>query len=233
MNRRPLTLCLTIGGRPDHLRRTLASLRPSFPFAAVIAINDFRDEATNAVFRAACPDALLINPDDHLGHHRALDRLYRLVRTPYVFHCEDDWLFEQSMQWEPALNLLERHPQISQVCLRKTEDFNMSRQERSSMHIVHAQELTYARLDLAHPHWHGFTFNPHIASINLWRQLGGFSRFSTEWHLSRAIRAQGRFVAYQHPGACVHIGDDRSMALSDRRLQATKWIMRHLLWIDI
>ncbi len=40
----PVTLCLTIGRRPELLRQTLTSLMGVGHFAKVIAINDFRDQ---------------------------------------------------------------------------------------------------------------------------------------------------------------------------------------------
>lgn len=208
----PITLCLTMGGRPDHLRRTLDSLLPRIPVADVIAVNDFRDEATNTVFREHCPQGHLILHPRRLGHHRVVDRLYACVQTPFVLHCEDDWLFDGEIQWDSALELLRRSERISQVCFRRLEDFGMEDSEFRGARVRERCGLRYARLDQRLNHWHGYTFNPHLASIELWRGLGGFRRFRSEWHLSRALRRRGRFVAYQHPGACVHIGADLSMA---------------------
>ena len=95
--------------------------------------------------------------------------------------------------------------------MRKVEDFSLSEKEWEAMSIVKADGFSYARLDFTEEHWHGFTFNPHLASLTLWQKLGGFSRFPTEWHISRALRSEGCVVAYHYPGKCVHIGGDRSM----------------------
>src|SRR5690606_30234712 len=70
-----ITMCLTIGRRPDLLRQTLETLR-GLPPLPVIAINDFRDEETNAVFREFYPEGLLLDPGRHLGHHGAVDAMY-------------------------------------------------------------------------------------------------------------------------------------------------------------
>lgn len=50
-----LTLCLTIGKRPEPLRQTLQSLLGQMSFAKIIAINDFGDEPTNRVFQEFAP----------------------------------------------------------------------------------------------------------------------------------------------------------------------------------
>ena len=225
-DRLPITLCLTIGGRPDHLLRTLSSLADRNRLGAVIAINDFGDEATNAVFRASCPEGQLIVPGRRLGHHQAVDELYRCVQTPYVFHCEDDWLFRGAAEWTQAIRLLDRNPEITQVCFRQVEDFGMPDKERAQIRRIEDDGIPYLRLDHAEPCWHGFTFNPHLASLQLWREMGGFSRFQTEWKLSRALRRQGRFVAYLLPGLCSHIGADRSMAAATRPGLWRRWWQR-------
>jgi hypothetical protein len=69
-------LCLTIGRRPTLLRQTLESLLPRANFKKIIAINDFRDEETNDVFKELCPNGILLNLDKQLGHHRAVDLMY-------------------------------------------------------------------------------------------------------------------------------------------------------------
>ena len=71
-----LTLCLTIGRRPELLRQTLQSLLDKVEFADIIAINDFRDEETNQVFRELCPQGTLINLNEQVGHHKAVDTMY-------------------------------------------------------------------------------------------------------------------------------------------------------------
>jgi hypothetical protein len=71
-----ITLCLTIGRRPILLRETLASLLHRAEFKQIIAINDFRDQETNDVFKELCPTGILINPNQQLGHHCAVDLMY-------------------------------------------------------------------------------------------------------------------------------------------------------------
>ena len=105
-----LTLCLTIGRRPELLRQTLQSLLDKVEFADIIAINDFRDEETNQVFRELCPEGLLINLPTQVGHHKAVDEMYSKVQTEYIFHCEDDWLFDQPIEFEKYIKTLKKNP---------------------------------------------------------------------------------------------------------------------------
>ena len=209
-----ITLCLTIGRRPDLLKRTLDSLLARIDIKHVIAINDFRDDATNEMFKALCPYGQLISLDTQLGHHEAVDHMYGRVTTPYVLHCEDDWLFEDALNIIDTLSLLNSDPHISQVCLRKVADFNLSDDEQKLIVRQTINGHQFSRLDAIHAQWHGYTFNPHLVSLDLWRKSGGFNKFKKERHISRHLRAQGYFTAYIDPGCCSHIGEEQSVSPS-------------------
>ncbi|WP_353237839.1 hypothetical protein [Limnohabitans sp.] len=226
-----ITLCLTIGLRPDLLRSSLASLLAHVHFEKVIAINDFRDEATNSVFRELCPQGQLVSLDRQLGHHAAVDHAYSLIETPYVFHSEDDWHFDSSIDLISAMDLLRENPELSQVCFRKIEDFAFSTEETAR--IVHFQRsgLNCVRLDGLHDQWHGYTFNPHLAAIETWRSVGGFSKFKKERHISRSLRRDGKYSAYMENGVCHHIGALLSVSgndIKDQKLRQWKESIKEL-----
>lgn len=202
-----ITLCLTIGRRPDLLKQTLESLLPKGEFAQIIAINDFRDEETNEVFRSLCPSGILISLDSQLGHHRAVDVMYEKVRTPFVLHCEDDWLFNRDLKISESIQLLNALPEVSMVCVRDYSDFGHDAADVAKTFVQESTGISYRRLDKTHDQWHGYTFNPHIASIDLWKKIGPFAQFKKERHVSRALRKLGQYVAYLEPGACHHIGE--------------------------
>lgn len=210
----PVTLCLTIGKRPDLLKKTLDSLLSIGEFKHIVAINDFRDAPTNEMFTRLCPEGQLISLDQQLGHHKAVDHMYRTISTPYVFHCEDDWFFDKSMDLNSAMQLLDANANISQVCFRKIADFHLT--ENANSQVMECQEngRVFYRLDKLHPQWHGYTFNPHLAKLDVWKQLGGFAPFKKERHISRHLRSKDCFTAYMNPGSCEHIGELQSVSPS-------------------
>lgn len=210
-----ITLCLTIGLRPDLLRSSLASLLAHVNFEKVIAINDFRDEATNSVFRELCPQGQLVCLDRQLGHHGAVDHAYSLIKTPYVFHSEDDWHFDSSIDLISAMELLRENPKLSQLCFRKIEDFAFPKEEVDRIMHFQRNGLDCVRLDGLHDQWHGYTFNPHLAALDTWRSVGGFSKFKKERHISRSLRRDGRYSGYMKNGACHHIGAQLSVSGND------------------
>lgn len=200
-----ITLCLTIGKRPEELRQTLTSLLALYPFKHIIAINDFGDRETSEVFKALCPQGMLIDLGHQVGHHRAIDEMYRYVKTPYIFHGEDDWLFDGLPDLEKVFQLLEQR-EIVGVCLRKISDFSFGDEDLKRIEGFESQGLKLARLTALHEQWYGFTFNPSIIKRETYQAIAPLSRFQKERHLSRLFRQEGRYVAYFQEGFCSHIG---------------------------
>ena len=212
-----ITLCLTIGRRPDLLRLTLESLK-GLPQTPILAINDFGDEETNAVFREKCPNGRLIEPGHHLGHHRAVDLMYSHVDTPYIFHCEDDWRFSRTDFLQDALKILEADTKVSSVHFRATDDIPLEDTARARISTETINGISIENLSAAHNEWYGFSFNPHVAKKLLWHELGEFSKFKKERHVSRLLKSQKRYMAFLMPEACRHIGDGRSTVEQNNKL---------------
>jgi hypothetical protein len=224
----PITLCLTIGRRPDLLKQTLNSLLDLDQFSKVIAINDFRDQDTNDMFMALCPKGQLISLDKQLGHHRAVDFMYQQVTTSHVLHCEDDWLFDARLYITKAMALLNSDTRFSQVCLRNIKDFRFAPEIEQQLVLEKTIHADFYRLDSIHPQWHGYTFNPHIASLETWRAIGGFSQFQKERHISRYLRKNGKFTAYMEPGSCMHIGDNQSVSVIPSKTSGLRTLRKKL-----
>ncbi|MBM4189762.1 MAG: hypothetical protein FJ210_03460 [Betaproteobacteria bacterium] len=207
-----VTLCLTMGRRPELLRQTLTGLFANAQFDSVIAINDFRDEQTNTVFQEMCPHGQLISLDRQLGHHAAVDYMYSKVKTPWIFHCEDDWLFQKPIDLQHLIKVLQAQQWMSGICMRQRSDFVLSLRDEEKVLFERYDDLAFYRLDPIHAQWHGYTFNPHLASIDLWHSIGPFSAFKKERHISCAIRKKGLIVPYWVDGGCAHLGENDSVS---------------------
>lgn len=162
-----ITLCLTIGKRPQQLLTSLSSLIERVPFQHIIAINDFGDDETNHVFKQLCPQATLISNAVHMGHHLAIDTLYSQIKTPYIFHTEDDWLFDQPIYIDCYISLLEQYPQATMLCMRKWQDFQFSPDIQAKIMPQATQPLATLRFDALHDQWYGYSFNPHITTLDI------------------------------------------------------------------
>lgn len=219
----PVTLCITMGRRPELLAQTLTSLLERAEFQHVIAINDFRDEPTNAVFKKICPNGQLISLDHQRGHHGAVDYLYSQVQTPWVMHCEDDWSFTQDLDFGSLASTLTQQAWMSGICFRSLSDFEISTPDQAKiLHQTH-NGLAFYRLDPLHSQWHGYTFNPHFASVDLWKRFGPFTNFKKERHISRRVRQAGLVMPYLVNGGCAHLGDEQSVSYPKRKERSAWW----------
>lgn len=208
-----VTICITMGRRPDLLKQTLASLGPLLKQLPVLAINDFRDTPTNEAFAVCCPHGRLLEPGKHLGHHGAVDFMYAQVKTPYILHLEDDWHFDQLDFLPAALALLKAEAKVSQVCLRDISDFPAGVIAADRLHHAQTQGLAWLGLTNVHPQWYGWSFNPHVSRREDVQRWAPFTRFKKERHISRWLRAEGYQTAYLHLGPCRHIGEHDSVSV--------------------
>jgi len=212
-----VTLCMTMGNRPDLLDATLRSLLAFHSFKHIVAINDFGDEASNAVFRRHCPNGLLVAAATGNGHHKAIDLLYAQVKTPHIFHIEDDWLFTAPIPFAAIFESLATHPDISQVCVRDLQDFVRDDLATPPQRVANCN-LPLFKLTAIHDQWYGYTFNPHVITTRLVKSLSPYSAHRKERHISRALRQNGLYTAFLNPGGCTHLGDENSVtAMVDSR----------------
>lgn len=207
-----ITLCITMGLRPDELRRTLISLSALLAEMPVIAINDFGDVETNEVFEEMVPHGIIIKHESKKNHHNALDVLYSNVKTKYIFHCEDDWIFSGTDFVDESINILQEFPDVSSVSFRDINNFAFTPQELKKRSIIIKNDIKYTRLDKLHDQWYGFSLNPNIFEKQLWESIGKFSQFKKERHISRHLRSKGKHIAFLEPGPCIHGGEEVSIA---------------------
>lgn len=206
-----ITLCLTMGGRPDLLRKSLESLCKQWKFKKVVAVNDFSDPLCDAVFKEFFPEGVLLSDQEKRGHHGAVDWLYESVDTEFVFHTEDDWTFRDGVRLDIIQNFLSQQPAAISFCFRKISSFlpdDLVNQAKKRGH----SDMEYYDISELHPQWYSYTFNPHLIRTEHLRKIGSFQNYKKERHISLAMKKQGFFVAYAADAFCEHIGDGRSLA---------------------
>jgi len=118
-----VTLVLTSCNRVDLLERTLRSLGKelleSIPHK--IIVDDSGDPAVRNYFSQFSEREgwqILLN-EENIGQPHSVDKAYSLVKTPYIFHCEDDWEFTNTSFLSECLDILEFDKQVLQVTFRE------------------------------------------------------------------------------------------------------------------
>ncbi len=190
-----ISVVLTSCGRPDLLRRTLESflLHCDAPIHEILVIED--GEAPSQLAQEeqfGAPRFRWLCTGQRRGQVQAVDLAYGLVRSPYIFHCEDDWQFYGSSFLKKSLTILEHNPDILQVWLRAVDDTNG--------HPIEGEELfadgvPYRRMAQNFQTeewgtWHGFSWNPGLRRRRDYLLLGSFGALQRPgqkaWEVERA-----------------------------------------------
>lgn len=207
-----ITLVVTSCGRFDLLERTLRSF---FLHADVLPAHVVLTEDSGAWIPQAIIDLVhrpcrvtTIDGVGHVGQIASIDRAYALVKTPYVFHLEDDWEFYRTGFLRESLDALERDPKCINHWLRERDDTN-------------GHPIVGDRLRLGHNgRWNGFTFNPTLKRMSDYRKLGSYGSVahwdpkdpgSAEAAIGTRYRMLGYHATIAEKGYVKHIGEGRQV----------------------
>lgn len=183
-----ITLVITSCGRWDLLTRTLHSLvlHADMPFARMIITEDSgRPLPQHILDYHGWTELVALHGEPHVGQITSIDRAYAHVRTPYVFHCEDDWEFHRPGFLQESLEVLERDPLCINHWLRERTDTNG--------HPVDGDRLRPGYNYL----WWGFTFNPTLKRMADYRKLGTYGAVA-RWNPRDPGHAESRISKRYH-----------------------------------
>lgn len=229
-----VSFLITSCGRPDLLKRTIDSFiaHNAYPIANYILIEDSGSlEMAGFIHRhfGETFGTIIVN-DPKLGQIGSIDRAYREVATPYVFHCEDDWQFVRGGFIERSFQLLEEDPRIVNVWLRGLHE--------TSGHPVEPERLMsgsgvpYRRMAFdASGTCHGFTFNPTLKRMSDYALLQPLAALGSEGAVAQRYRDLGFYAVTLEEVYVEHIGQGRHVPLpGDRRhLRSLKLKLRNFL----
>ena len=126
-----VTVCVTSCARLDLLSETMRSFRAFNPGGRTIISEDLADAAVVAAIEAAYPDALVLSGPERIGQMRSIDRMFPLVKTPYLFHLEDDWVFEGPVDWGALRALMATRADVANICVRDFDEIKPKYRARS------------------------------------------------------------------------------------------------------
>lgn len=208
MTQSKITFVLTSCGRFKLLHKTLKSFinNKDHQIERYIIVEDSADDKVNTVVQQlgiTDKTTVLINKE-RLGQMRSIDRAYAEVKTPYIFHCEDDWEFTSDTRIHASIKLLESDPNIIQIYLRdKSECHPLALRE--SLQGIEGEMCR--KIDpFCHPEWFGFSLNPGLRRLKDYQRLGNFAQYKTEDGISKAYKKLGYYMLMLDNGGVKHIG---------------------------
>jgi hypothetical protein len=200
------------------LERTLESFFAfnTYPIAKTIIIED----GPGNYPKFPVPDLTYLSNGERIGQVKSIDRAYSYVKTPYLWHSEDDWSYHKQGFVEASRDILERYPSIIQVRVQAHDDTNGHPIEQ--LPEFPFPTMVYNYLD----QWHGFAWNPGLRRLKDYQRLGTYTEHVISGHYTEALigglyRDLGyRAAILPDPGGYVrHIGQGRSLpydGLTDR-----------------
>ncbi|MGB4774693.1 MAG: hypothetical protein WBP45_05960 [Daejeonella sp.] len=144
------------------------------------------------------------------GQIVSIDKIYSLVKTPFIFHCEDDWKFYKTGFIESSLPVLLKYPKCLQVWLREFYDTN-------GHPLVYSNNLWLLTLNYLN-RWHGFSFNPGLRRLSDYKLLEKYSKhtifdrfqpWKSEVAIGTIYKDKNYFAAILSEGYVHHIGKGR------------------------
>lgn len=227
-----ITLVVTSCGRFDLLKDTLESF-DRFNTAAIREVFITEDSGDDAVHQAVPehwkPHCTVFVNRPKLGQLASIDLAYGQVKTPYIFHCEDDWQFYRQGFVEDSRAVLEVSPQLLQVWLRShAHDLSI---HSPYIHLGDRQVIAgvpcYPLLS-EKAEWQSFSLNPGLRRLSDYQRCAPFSAYAGEKALSRryaeldltAVTLEGDAVMHTGFGSHVTVPEERQR--KERRRQRDK-----------
>jgi hypothetical protein len=154
-----------------------------------------------------------------VGQIKAIDIMYAKVETPYIFHCEDDWMTTRTGFIQKSLAILEEKPMTCQVWIREPNDRN--NHPAIGQVITLESGVKYQLMKTGFRGvWHGFSFNPGLRRLADYQKLFPKGMYADiHWSPSNPLQAE-QLVGKQYfrhgfraatllEGYCKHIGNNR------------------------
>ncbi|WP_114010798.1 glycosyltransferase [Cohaesibacter intestini] len=222
-----VTLCITSCGRKDLLARTIDSFVPSHKnsLSTMLVIDDANSSEVKSWIEQNYPDIDVILNGSQLGQMKSIDKLYARVDTEFIFHGEDDWLFNEEDTIPSCMKVMHAEPDVSVVCVRKISDLQQRFQDNCVRKEVDGVSYALMPLDI-HPEWLSFSFNPGLTRRSLWKKYGPYAKYVTEERISIVMKRDGLMVAFLDPGSCHHIGGGQHVDDPEQPLRAKTFPQR-------
>lgn len=203
-------------GREEYLAEAIASVRSELQGDIVkkAIIDDSGDREYGHHLVQRYPDFDVISHGQRMGMAMAIRSAWAYALTsgaPFVFHLEEDFVFNRTIRLEALINILNDHPQLSQIVLQ--------RQPWSSEEQGVGNVIAYAAPDAQRHDTRGFRWCEHdsIFSVNptlIPRRVVEMGwPTDNEAGMTEALRAAGMTMGWLgdvgDPPAVTHIGHRR------------------------
>ena len=212
-----ITVTVTSCGRFHLLKRTMESFWNTNGHLFDVIISDdsedtYQHDLIVDYFGDKC--TVLINGKNR-GQAANLDSLYSQVKTPYIFHMEDDWEFINDEAVETSLLIMCGDPTIGLVQM----DLRPAYFKVNAIGKDEGDCYSYLPWKLSEQHapWNGWCGSPHLMQKAVWDKIGPFCSVPKESEYDILYGKSGFRTVWTKKPFVRHIGYGQSTMRSDYR----------------
>jgi hypothetical protein len=157
------------------------------------------------------------------GHVKSMNLIFEKIKTPYIFHMEDDWTFFSKKEYiTKCLNVLEENKEYSQCLINKNysetcEDLNLlggiqSTTTYGDRYIIHenlADDLFFKKYGNGRncSYWPHFSLRPSMLKTKNVKDVGRFNEvLNFELEFAKRYSNKGNISCFLDGVYCIHSG---------------------------
>lgn len=190
-----ITFTLTSCGRIALLEKTIMSFLKynTYPISKYLLVDDSAKpeifETIEKLNKKLGNIFILHFNHEKIGQVRSVDKLYGLVDTDYIFHCEDDWEFYRPDFIQKSIDVLKEDAKIVQPLIRPKSDSlgtgisNEVLQTKNGTKYRKAIPVSYLvdpKINRWVRNYGGFTLNPALKRTADYKLLPSYTSVSDE-----------------------------------------------------
>ena len=209
-----ISFVLTSCGRTDLLDPTLVSFFKfnSYKIEKLFLVEDSVDQDVYEHIKEKWDNRLeLIFNKKKKGQIQSIVDTYNLIKTPYIFHCEDDWVYTRENFIEDSLKILQTDDKIIQVWLESKESASrLDIFEYGPLQKV--GKIGYRRVYCKDGwEWGYFSFRPGVKRMSDYNLIGGYEKYKNELDIGVTYKKKGFYTVIIEDPAVEDIGLDRTI----------------------
>jgi len=207
-----VSVVVTTCNRDDLLEKTINSFTVSnnYPIDEYIFVNDCGNSIKELVESFKLENYKIINNNEKKGQLLSIDIGYSVVENEYIFHLEDDWMFDTKSEFiKDSLNILNNRENIHQVWIR--HDYDNPHKVESMLQNIEGT-LGFLVIDGFQGVWNGFSFNPGLRRKSDYCRMfpAGYGAFKDEKECAIHLKKFNYRAIRLNKTCCYHIGYGRS-----------------------
>ena len=209
-----MSLVLTSCGRVELLNRTLESFFKfnDFPLVNLYLTEDSVDKNVyKEITKKWSGKIKFLFNKEKKGQIQSIVDAYKLINTPYVFHCEDDWVYTRKGFIEDSLKILDFDEKIIQVWLESKESASRLDVFKYGPLLSH-KGIKFRKVYCKEGwEWGYFSFRPGVKRMKDYRLIGGYEKHKNELDIGVSYKKLGYYTVIIEKPAVDDIGLDQTI----------------------